>query len=48
MALGCIRTLDLLRYGNYLPLVKSAAAAIDSYLSNAALYANTDDVNLYL
>ena len=48
MALGCIRTLDLLRYGNYLPLVKSAAAAIDNYLSDSALYTDFDDLDLPL
>lgn len=48
MALGCIRTLDLLRYGNYLPLVKSAAAAIDTFLSDAAFYEDSSDLDLPL
>lgn len=48
MALGCIRTLDLLRYGNYLPLVKSAAAAIDYFLADSALYTDVDDLDLPL
>lgn len=48
IALGCIRTLDLLRYGNYLPLVKSVASAIDSYLSDSRLYTDSDDLDLPL
>ena len=48
MALGCIRTLDLLRYGNYLPLVKSAAAAIDYFLADSALYTDVNDLDLPL
>lgn len=48
IALGCIRTLDFLRYGNYLPLVKSVAAAIDSYLSASSLYTDTNDLDLPL
>lgn len=38
MSLTCLRTLDLLEYGNYLPLVKSLVAAVKQFLDKDVTY----------
>lgn len=46
--LGCIRTMDLLNYGNYLPLVKACAAAINQWFDDVDFYEDASDYNLPL
>lgn len=38
MALGAIRTLDMLEYGNLLPMVKALVASVKKYLDNDVSY----------
>lgn len=46
MCLSALRTLDLLGYGNYLPVLKAMKTAAMRYLDQNTLYADTDDMVL--